>query len=244
MFRIIDHETSMQMLPIYALDALEVDETIEIELHLAECEMCRSELLVLRESITDGLGADIAPPSWIHDTIISEAERDTNQIDHRAGDSNFDTSPPTTAGRTTSKQRRILAVAAAVVTVSGWAVAASGYYGSRPGAVAAILASPARVTIKLTSTNGKSFMTLVEADGSAAITSTNLSKTAKNMSYQLWGVSGGKMISLSVMGGSPTGSVFSYSDPTRYQTLAVTVEPATGSPQPTSTPVVEYTRPN
>jgi anti-sigma-K factor RskA len=66
----------IEMLPAYALEALEVDEAGQVEAHLAECETCRAELRAL-QAITDDLPLaieEIKPPAGIHERLMARIE--------------------------------------------------------------------------------------------------------------------------------------------------------------------------
>ena len=71
-----DHDTTQALLAPYALDAVDVDEALEIEAHLDTCIDCRDTLSELRETV-DLLGAATtsAPPPALQDRIVEAALR-------------------------------------------------------------------------------------------------------------------------------------------------------------------------
>ena len=57
----ISHEQAVELLGAYALDAVDGDELIDLEEHLATCPRCQSELDTLRE-VAGAMGNSVEPP--------------------------------------------------------------------------------------------------------------------------------------------------------------------------------------
>jgi anti-sigma-K factor RskA len=101
-------------------------------------------------------------------------------------------------------------------------------------AVAAILADPHARLVASTVPGGGLTTALVSGD-EALFSATNMPATPAGKTYQLWVVADGVATSAGLMGEGTTRVVV---DAAAGDTLAVTVEPAGGSKQPTTTPIV------
>ncbi len=67
------HEELRDLVPAYAVDALEPEEARALEAHLQECEACREELTRLQEvaaELATGV-TPVEPPSWLRGQVLS-----------------------------------------------------------------------------------------------------------------------------------------------------------------------------
>ena len=70
------HHEVRDLIPGYAVDALEPEEAARVEGHLMSCGGCRSELAILREAAAS-LAAGVpqtAPPPELRDKIVQTVE--------------------------------------------------------------------------------------------------------------------------------------------------------------------------
>lgn len=66
-----EHDTTLELIPLYALDALDGDDLRSVELHLESCPECIAELRSMR-SVASGLVADEPAPSGVWERIAAE----------------------------------------------------------------------------------------------------------------------------------------------------------------------------
>ena len=78
-------------------------------------------------------------------------------------------------------------------------------------------------------------------DGLITMEAAGLEPLTDDQTYQVWGIESGRPTSLGLLGPAPDGEALGAmrADLSRVDALAVTVEPAGGSDQPTTTPVLE-----
>ena len=224
----------------YALGALEGEERVAFEGHLADCPICRAEVQAFRE--VSGVLADAvpaaAPPADLRARILREA-RQVRPITGR---------PP------------IIPWVAAAASVVLALVAANAYRLERSGRKAAertiaetrdslgvrdsliaTLLSPDVGTAGLAATGQPPSVRLFWSPSRrrVVIAAYHLPPARVGRTYQLWAIAGGKPVSLGTFNTAPTGSVRAVMDVPAglsFQVTAVTEEPAGGSPQPTQQP--------
>jgi anti-sigma-K factor RskA len=78
-------------------------------------------------------------------------------------------------------------------------------------------------------------------DGLITMEAAGLEPLTSDQTYQVWGIESGRPTSLGLLGPAPDGEALGAvrADLSSVDSLAVTVEPAGGSAQPTTTPVLE-----
>lgn len=219
----------------YALDALEEDERRAFEAHYPTCDVCSSEVDDFR-STTAALADSVqtAPPADLKARIMAEVTN-TRQI------------PPIVPERVTDlaeRRRRkaprstILAVAAAAVVAIAGLVA--GLQIDRSSDFEQLVAAPDAVTTTLEPTesaSGGSVRVVWSAERSeVAVIADGLPDPGDDMAYQLWSV-------LDADGVAPAGT-FATDDGTFNDLIdgstddasgwGITIEPESGSEQPTS----------
>jgi anti-sigma-K factor RskA len=236
----------------YAVDALTGDEVAEFETHLEHCAPCAEEVRELRETAARlGLATAITPPPRLRAQVLDAANR-VRQL------------PPSgtrllTAGpaRRGSRLRRALprpiavtAMAAAIVALAVLQVGTrhqlqQAQAGNR--AVASVLAaSDARIELSSSNVGGTVSAVISRHDREAVITAAGLPAPRGAKVYQLWVISAAGARSVGLLPGSsagPTSPVLA-DDVQPGDQLAITIEPAGGTTQPTTAPIVEiHTRP-
>lgn len=225
----------------YALHALSDDERAEFELHLGECAACRREVAEL-EATAARLGAAVAqtPPEELRAAVLSGIRR-VRQL------------PPSAAPSVAVLRRRRwplavagLAAAAVVAVVLGVRVVGLGGELERAetratelqrGAaqLAEVLAAPDARVVR---SSGSFAATVVVSPrlGKVAFVPRRMPAPADGRTYQLWLIGPDGAHSAGLLP-TPAHPVVTTLRPDA-QHLGVTLEPADGSPQPTSDPVL------
>jgi anti-sigma factor RsiW len=257
----------------YVCDALEPGEREEFEQHLAQCPACAQEVAELRETAAV-LGAAAAenPPQRLHDAVFTRIETvrqlppdvirrqaaEGEQTGTGASDGN-DNVVPIERGR--ERRRRFTRTA-----VAGWAAAAvlAGVVGglvvhtaaqdrqisqadARTAQLSALLSAP-DVHTGVGKVTGGGYVTVVDSRqlDRAAITLTGLADPPAGKAYQLWMIAPGTVRSGGVVpAGAENSTTPILADGLgKTVSVAVTVEPAHGSVQPTSAPILMMPMPS
>lgn len=235
---------------VYVLDALDTEqERHEFEVHLAGCPQCREEVRTLRETAALlGVAAAVTPPAGMRRRVLATVAAAPQQ-------------PPEIVtlrprqNRPRSRNRSFLATAASVVLLAGIAVGGAGVVQLREAShdrqvaeqdrevaqrVLAIAADPSAKRASGTVTGGGT-LTVVTAGDRAAVLTSNLKALPDDRIYQLWVVRPGGAVSAGLGPGGRAGA----GDWSRLvaggragDSVAISVEPAGGSAQPTTEPLV------
>lgn len=235
----------------YAVDALRGTERAEFERHLADCEECAQEVRELRETAAYlGIAAAAEPPEDLKRRVLREIAQ-TRQEPPIA-------EPTPIGSRTPRWHRRLgprLAVAASVV-----AIAVAGAFGGMAWKAQQDL-EQAEQQLAQAGVRGGEMADMLQADDAriirgeeggakaTAIVSRNLDK-AMFMSermpsapagrvHQLWAIGPEGASSMGVM--DPENGPIMHRLPQETTKLGLTVEPAGGSPQPTTEPFMLMT---
>jgi anti-sigma factor RsiW len=256
------HDEASELLPAYALDAVDGVEGTELEAHLASCPRCQSELDGLRE-VAAALGNSVEPlPEGLWSHIAS-------QLPEREADEETPPMPALTPeGRTPSpfhapvearrRPRRValttlgaIAVAAAAVAVvlgiglvraDNRASNLQAQVGQPPSTVAHALDTPGRQLVDLDSTSHTQVAQFVVVpDGRGYLVESSLPSLGSGRTYQLWGIVGSRAISLGLLGSAPHQAAFTMAGTNRPSRLSITAEPAGGVVAPTTAIVASGT---
>ena len=251
----------------YALDAIDDEiERRRFERHLRDCEACQEEVRTFRAAtVALGEAVAVSPPPGLRERVLAEISA-TRQVDDGGpagvpadgpdtgrGEPWQAGSPGTRAGRRSARPRparRGTAVAAAVALLVGGGAAVGGYGVVRArqaqeqaqdeaARVLAIAADPRARRLSGPVTGGGS-LTVVVAGSRAALVTDGVPALASERVYQLWVVRPGGISSagLGPEGEAAAGRWSRIIDGVRGgDKVAVSVEPAGGSAQPTTTPV-------
>ena len=250
------HKEAQELLAVYALNAVDGEERIDLERHVDECVRCSSELDALRAVSTamGNLGEPASPDLW--DRISSHLYDGTEVVPPiRTLGLPGAIISPLGGGRTHRSYGRygvgILAVAAAaLVGILSLNLASADQRISRLNSaltvatgttnqalINAALNTPGHMTVNLSGSHSASLARFVLLDGQGYMVSSNMATLPPNETYQLWGVINGKPISIGLMGNRPVRVSFTLAGSTRPSEIAMTIEPTGGSVTPTS-PVV------
>ncbi|KDN23471.1 anti-sigma factor [Amycolatopsis rifamycinica] len=209
----------------YALDAVSEADRSEFERHLGECAACRQEVAELRATGARlAVAAAIAPPPSLKALVLADVAR-TRQL------------PPKVPvvrrlNRAKTWQLRIslfgAAAAAVVAVVLG--------VGRAPAPVDSVLSAPDAAAVQ---GDGEGHATLVvsRSRNQAVLLASDLPALDAGHVYQVWLIGTGGARSAGVMTSEASQRMLVADLPPDVDRIGITVEPAGGSPGPT-TPAV------
>jgi anti-sigma-K factor RskA len=237
----VNHDDLQSLLGAYALDAIDADEEPALRVHLAECPRCRSEVAAHRQTaaLLGNIGG--AAPADVWERIASELALEN---------ASWQTSPLRAKVVPLSSWRRLVlpavaALAAASVVLIGMlgvatirvqhrvdvlrSMASAG--GLQQAAAAAVL-DPRHTTTRLSSGDGYLVaQVVIRPDGEAYLVNSDLPPLESAHTYQLWGLTGARVVSLVLLGTTPRLAAFRVDG--AVSRLMVTAEPKGGTPRPT-----------
>jgi len=215
----------------YALDALSDREAADFREHLRGCQACRDEVRELRDAAARMAQAEaVAPPPTLRARVLTAAERTPQQP------------PPVAVVRHVPRRRRWLAAAAAaVIVVGGGIVGVNALTGDDDPALDAQVAEvfeadDARTATVSTENGGKLTVGVAPGNGEMAVDARELPELDDEHAYQLWTLQDGQATSAGVLPPDATGAAMPL--PEGQTQVALTIEPAAGSEQPTTEPIV------
>ncbi len=221
----------------YALDALDDAERREFEHHLLSCEACAAEVEGLRATgAMLGVAATTGVPASLHSAVMTQV-RTTRQLAPVPGDEDVNPAVPLLRrARTTS--RTLLAVAAALIVVAG-TLGGVVFHEHQQVTQARQLAAQMSAVIgaadaRQIEAGGVARVIVSPAQGRAVFVGQRLPAVEAGHVLQLWVLDGGAR-SVGVIEGSAALLATGIRPGSK---LGVTVEPAGGSPQPTTEPVM------
>ncbi|MCX4879739.1 MULTISPECIES: anti-sigma factor [unclassified Streptomyces] len=243
----------------YALDALEPAERLRFEKHLTSCDSCGAEVRALSEDAVRLAWSTAAPaPTAMRNRVLA-AVRATPQEPGAAREHTpqlpphvWGTQPPPARSRAPRERRPFFVpfatatAAAALVVASLFAVQANKAQDtlnaerSQAREIAHVLAAPdARVNSGKDSRGRSIGVVASVSEGQAIVTLSGYGDLPSGRVHQLWLMRPNvQPRSLGLFKGGDTPLVASDLDKSATS-LAVTVEPGGGSPQPTSQPIVQ-----
>jgi anti-sigma-K factor RskA len=220
-----------ELLPAYAIDAVDDDERVAVEAHLESDVDARDEVIALQRAASFLAYAGGPPPAGVWErleSVIRETPKPAGEVPPprlvplaRPGES-----------RRRDRTWRWLAAAAAIVAVAFFSLWAVDRGDPDPELDTAALAQEADTAAGaqhavLRADDGTALArAVVLPDGTGYLTSTNLPALADDRTYQLWGVGDRDTISLGVMGRDP--KVIAFHAGNSPSALAITNERAGG----------------
>jgi anti-sigma-K factor RskA len=239
-----------ELLGAYALDALPPEEAREFRAHIATCREhadkaagLRNGALALAESVEP-----VAAPLALRARILDAAAREP-QVSAAAGAGTVPAS--FSDGVRRRDERRAMrtpwfapnawtaiaaAVAALAIGLGAWALSSNNADDD-----AQRFASAAPSISDLKDTSGARIGTVVyfKDEHKAAVVMDDLPDPGAGKTYQLWAIEGGAPVSIGVMDEGASGRQVRVVniDAEKSEALAITIEPAGGSDQPTSQPI-------
>jgi anti-sigma-K factor RskA len=220
----------------YAVDALDEAERIEFEKHLATCETCRAEVASLVEAATQlATLTETEPPAPLRAKVLADIAT-VRPLAPR-------TTPPE---RRRSLRPRLVALAAAAAVVVGAGAGVTAWHPWESGHSSVAL-SPEQVIAaadvqrtQTTLANGAS-LTLYRSPAldRAVLVTAGMPAAPSTKVYELWLQDGsGVMHPAGLMPATADATVVvGGGDAVDARGVGITVEPAGGSPAPTTTPV-------
>ena len=194
----LTHAEIEELIGAYAIDALDADERLAVDVHLPTCPRCRAEVADLREVAALLVYSGGDAPEGVWDRIVSTLDEAPPPM--RLG------VVPLDAARSKRRRRQVasaLAVAAAVlIGAVGLSVRDSGTSNTdhlRQAALEAIAAPTSRIANLQTTDKSTVARFVVTADGKGYLLGDGM-KSLSNEIYELWGrTSNGVVLSLGVM---------------------------------------------
>lgn len=237
----MNDEQLHDLAPLFAIDALDQEETAEFEAHLARCGRCRDEVRRYQEAMVVALDEEIedvgvdAPPNLRAEVLASIAE--TDQVALQVPRATVG-SAPTKVVSLEARRRpvaRIMAGAAAaiLILIGGVAVLSRQFSGD---AVDTLVAAPDAETVVLEGDAGTLTVVYSASRDEVALIGDGFEDPGVGRVYELWFVLPDGVAPAALFNPSAEGKlrdVLSVDDQDGTAGFGVTIEPAGGSDQPT-----------
>lgn len=244
------HETHADdLIGAYVLDAVGSAERDLVEAHLSECKECRSEVTELREAAVHlSAGHEVAPPTELRSRILGAINAPTSVTDAPSEtaasrtytDSADSRREPTSSPRALTNKSVWGLAAAGLLAVGGWGIWQN---------VAGDL-SPIDEVIQ--ASDAQTYTTQYEGETVTVVSSSSVDRAVlragalpdldEGQTYQAWWVGADENITSAGLISSDRSAaeleIALEGDPENVAAFALSVEPAGGSPQPTTDPVV------
>ncbi len=228
----------------YVLHALAPDERAEFERHLEDCPPCAQEVRELAATVSRlGMAAAVTPPPALKQQVMRKISAERQQ-------------PPRLtrlhAGRRRGRRLSRFVLAACVAAVAAFGGVSFWQHQEAQNArrvaermeqqtaeLAAVLASSdAKVTSTKLQNGGRGTVVVSKSKNKAAFLASGLPKPPAGKVYQLWFDDGGTMRPAGLMDPNAVDNALLMEGPLNAAAgMGVTVEPAGGSPKPTTVPV-------
>jgi len=236
-----------QLSGVYAVGALDEQERERFERHLRHCQACSNEVRGLREAATRmGLASAAQPPQLMREAVLGRAAR-TRQLppvaDPRRRRSRQTRPrgwqggwmPPAAVGLAAACVAVIVVLAVSLASTQRQLSAVRG----EQSAVTAVLSAPgARLASATTSVGGTTTVVVSWRLHKVIVTMAGLPALPTSRVYQLWVLSPAQARSAGLAGTAGSAPPVLASGVRRGDRIGVTVEPAGGTRQPTTKPIV------
>lgn len=240
----------------YVLDALTDAEREQFEHHLNDCADCQADVASLREPVAQLASAvAVAPPPQLRSNVLQAISgvrplpplNPNVDVALPLAESDVEPAPVDLRDvRRAKRSRRLLAAVAAAVVAIGvviWSPWSSPNGDDAPQLTATEQVLNASDAREYQQVIGGSTMTITvsESEGKAVLTAENMDPAPDGQDYQAWFMNSDGVVDAGVMPTPEDGKVqvLLEGDARDYDAVAVSVEPAGGSAQPTSLPVVK-----
>jgi hypothetical protein len=245
------HDDLQELLGVYALHALEPDQAQVVEGHLELCPRCRAEVSGHREVATMLGNTGGHAPAGLWDRISAQLEEAPPPMRLALPEGEGSVIPLASHRRQRSNRVVAAAVGMAAALVIGVLGAQVVRQGDRINTLNAALEDDAVLTganlaladpdadkVQLASADGTvAAPAVLLPNGTGYLLSHQLAELDESLTYQLWGITETGIVSLGLLGSSPTDVVtFHVGDPVAG--LAITEEVAGGVGQTVNAPVV------
>jgi len=228
----------------YVLDAITQEERDRFAAHLTDCAGCRDEVAELREAAARlGTAQAVRPRPELKERIIRSAYNTSQLAPVIAQD---DREPEARGGIGGRRRRRLpvllTAAAAAVAAVAiGFGTHYADMHSQRPRAVDAVINAPDAVMRSApVSSGGMAIVVTSRREHMAVFIAHGLRTLPHAMRYELWlmGPSGERPAGMLSVHRKDMAGPAMITGMTSHDMVGLTVEPAAGSPHPTSAPLV------
>jgi len=225
----------------YAIDALSDAERAEFEAHLATCAACRDEVDSLREAATLlGQTAAVSPPPAVREAVL-------------AGIAGIRPLPPVAAASTSSSEAEVIplrrrwltglvAAAAVVLALATGALVWHPWTDGTQASLADQVLAAADATHARATVDGAE-VTLVRSAslGKAVVVTDDLPVLPEDQVYELWLQNpAGEFVPAGLLPRSTTQKFLLLGDAGDATGAGITIEPAGGSPSPTTEPLALF----
>ena len=240
----------------YAVHAVDERERADVVAHLDECDTCRDDLRVFRETATVlATAAAEAPPARMRAAVLARA-RTTPQLPPVTGERGgavVAAGAASSVPRSGTTTRTLFGLAASVVTVvalgaGGFALVQSDRLGDaqqQQAAVQRVLSADDVVTLSGVPQlpdglqGDDEVVVLASASrGAAILLPAGLPKAPEGSTWQAWTVTGGRATSAGTFDVASREAVALQASVAGADAVAVTLEPAGGSRSPSTDPVL------
>jgi anti-sigma-K factor RskA len=232
----------------YALDALDEGERRLFEAHLETCSECRAEVAELTATAAYlGVASAIPPPAALRDQVLAEIAH-TRQLPPQRRRARRPGGAPGWTVNVLAAAATVLAVLAIALGVLAWQAtqraddlaAEAARVAAEAQRVTAVLAAPdARNAGADVEGGGQASVVASETRGEVVLITDDLPALSPDRTYQLWLIAADEITSGGVVEVPESGDVtyLTAGDLSDVTTIALSVEPAGGSDQPSTTPV-------
>jgi anti-sigma-K factor RskA len=225
-------ELASQLTGAYALDALTSEERLALESHLATCPNHEQELAGFRRvaQALAGSAEPLAPPQGLRARILAAVE-EPPATRTSGGLAQIRQAPPPRPARLFGLPHTLAAVFALVALgLLVWNITLLADDGRPPGTVE---------TYAFSGPGGSGEVIFVPHDNLVVVRLAGLANLPAGRDYQVWAIEGGTPRSLGLLTVERGIAVLAAIGVDRQiDAVAITVEPAGGSPEPTTDPVL------
>ncbi len=251
MSRTLSHEEVQDLLGAYAVHAVDDLDAAAIEAHIHTCDTCTEELGRLLEAAAAFGMNDIEEPSAEIWGRIQQGIRGETFAPAASTESEPPVGAPVISLSDVRERKRagiaqwkiaVFSAAAAVTLAVPATLALTG--GSPAPSLAAVAEraageSGSRTVALVDPTGVRLADAVISPEGRGFIRKSALPPLANDKTYQLWVIENGQPVSLGILGRAPDVSTFTIA--ADADAIAISVEPATGSVAPSTTPVAVAT---
>ena len=220
----------------YAVDALDDLERASFERHLERCAACREEVASLQVAAAHLADIEpVQPPAAMRDRVLAEI-RTVRPLPPVVADA--------AARRRTSRWRPLLVAASIVAAVGAGTVIVDQVTGDDSSqtvtAAERVLAAGDAVSVSARMPGGARARVVHSAkEGKAVLVASGMSALPDGKVYELWLQHDDVMVPAGLFENGD-GTVLFEGDPNTAQAAGITIEPAGGSPEPTTAPIALF----
>lgn len=232
----------------YAVDALPDDERRRFERHLGDCQACQQEVAELTATAARlGTAAAESPPPGLRHRVLAAADtvrQEPPATGRRTGGARPPVAPPTSPWVSWLAGAAAAILAIAAVYLAGLSASLDHRVEQLEAAnqrVAEILSSPDATTLTMDGPQGAvGRVVMAPSRGQALFVADGLPPVPEDRIYELWLIAGEQATPAGLVRPDDQGQArhVMEGEMAGVTAIGVTVEPAGGSPQPTSDPVM------